>query len=72
MGMKAIKEAREEEVLEVIKQTQMTKDLYLEEGLQNLEVVRIMFHLVEQSKDQILLTFQVIVPLLDSAVKVSW
>ena len=71
MGMKAIKEAREEEVLEVIKQTQMTKDLYLEEGLQNLEVVRIMFHLVEQSKDQILLTFQVIVPLLDSAVKVS-
>ena len=69
--MKAIKEAHEEGVLEVIKQTQMTKDLSLEEGLLNLEVGRIMFHLVEQSKDQILLTFQVIVPLLDSAVKVS-
>ena len=63
--MEAIKEAREEGVLEVIKQTQMTKDLSLEEGLLNLEVGRIMFHLVEQSKDQILLTFQVIVPLLD-------
>ena len=46
--MKAIKEAREEGVLEVIKQTQMTKDLSLQEGHLNLEVGRIMFHLGEQ------------------------
>ena len=46
--MKAIKEAQEEGVLEVIKQTQMTKDLSQQEGLLNQGVGRIMFHLEEQ------------------------